>query len=139
MKQKEEKHDGEETLSIEYKKEKGRKVLLCKKTGVKTWYHPKSNMWKVGYRRRTWVDVPWCGGSIHISGRGFYLDKNWRNCKEVMLWTEVVLDLLPLLDVAVRVAKWLKDDPQGVQVAHNASARYWRDFHRRQMIPSVKS
>ena len=47
MGSKEENQCGAQITDIEYTDHKDREVLVCRKTGIKTQYDPRTGMWKV--------------------------------------------------------------------------------------------
>lgn len=111
-------------LDIEYTNDKGKEVIVCKKTGIKTSYDPKTGGWKVGNSGRGAF-----GMSISVSGRGVRIyiisanppicfkpilsGKKWELLPEGMSFpSEIVMGLIPRLDVATRVSTWLKRNPE---------------------------
>ncbi len=111
----------ETTTQIEYTNDKGREVLVCKKTGIKTQYDPKKGLWKVGQPVGS-KD----GMSISVSGRGveifissarppiYYGAIGFEKLAPEGMYfpAETVIDIIPLLDVASRAALWLQRNPE---------------------------
>ena len=111
----------ETTTQIEYMNDKGREVLVCKKTGIKTQYDPKKGLWKVGQP----VGSKY-GMSISVSGGGVEIFMSSASPpiyfeaigfeklapKGMHFPAETVIDIIPLLNVASRVSLWLQRNPE---------------------------
>lgn len=111
----------ETTTQIEYTNDKGREVLVCKKTGIKTQYDPKKGLWKVGQPvgSKYGMSISVSGGGVEIfmsSARLpiFYGAIGFEELVPEGMYfpAETVIDIIPLLDVASRVSLWLQRNPE---------------------------
>jgi len=118
---KEETENRDEITDIEYMDYKGREVLVCMKTGIKTQHDPRTGAWKVGES---------VGGkhgmSVSVSGHGvrIFMTSDRAPIRFVAITygkvvpdgmyfpAERVIALIPLLEVATRVAQWLQRNPE---------------------------